>query len=155
MLADRAASAFGLVALIAIAWAMSSDRRRISWRIVFWGLGIQLALAVLLLKTPAGRPFFNGMNALARALMGFTDVGARFVFGSLADTGFSFVVNVSAHHHRHGKRVRHSLPRRDHATRGRWTLSALLSRTMGTSGAEGLAAVANLFLGHDRVGADR
>ena len=83
MLAERATSAFGLVVLIAIAWAMSSDRRQISWRIVFWGLGIQLGLAVLLLKTPVGRPFFNVMNALAKALMGITEVGARFVFGSL------------------------------------------------------------------------
>ncbi|MBW2693725.1 MAG: NupC/NupG family nucleoside CNT transporter, partial [Deltaproteobacteria bacterium] len=94
MIAERAVSALGLVVLIAIAWALSSDRRKVSWRIVFWGLGIQFGLAVLLLKTPVGRPFFDGMNALARALMGFTDVGARFVFGSLADTGFSFVVNV-------------------------------------------------------------
>ena len=56
MLAERATSALGLVALIAIAWALSSDRRRIPWRIVCWGLAIQFGLAVLLLKTPAGRP---------------------------------------------------------------------------------------------------
>jgi len=94
VIAERAVSALGLVVLIAIAWSLSSDRSKVSWRIVFWGLGIQFGLAVLLLKTPVGRPFFDGMNALARALMSFTDVGARFVFGSLADTGFSFVVNV-------------------------------------------------------------
>ncbi len=69
MFAERAASALGLIAMIAIAWAMSSDRRRIPWRIVFWGLGIQLGLAVLLLKTRAGGWFFKGMNALAEALM--------------------------------------------------------------------------------------
>ncbi len=146
MLAERAASAFGLVALIAIAWGMSSDRRQISWRIVFWGLGIQLGLAVLLLKTPAGRLFFNGMNALAKALMGITEVGARFVFGSLADTGFSFVVNVLPIIIVMGSvfAVLYHIGIMQRVVGG---LSMLLSRTMRTSGAESLAAVANLFLG--------
>ncbi len=81
MLAQRATSALGLVALIAIAWALSSDRRQPSRRIVFWGLGIQLGLAAFLLKTPAGRPFFNGMNALAKALMGLTEIGVPGVQG--------------------------------------------------------------------------
>jgi CNT family concentrative nucleoside transporter len=146
VLAERAASAFGLVALIAIAWAMSSDRRQISWRIVFWGLGIQLGLAVLLLKTPAGRPFFNGMNALAKAMMAFTDTGARFVFGSLADTGFSFVVNVLPIIIVMGSvfAVLYHIGIMQWVVGG---LSTLLSRTMRTSGAESLAAVANLFLG--------
>jgi CNT family concentrative nucleoside transporter len=144
--AERAASAVGLVALIAIAWVMSSDRRRMPWRIVFWGLGIQLGLAVLLLKTPAGRPFFDGMNALATALMSFTDVGARFVFGSLADTGFSFVVNVLPIIIVMGSvfAILYHLGIMQRVVDG---LSTLLSRTMHTSGAESLAAVANLFLG--------
>jgi CNT family concentrative nucleoside transporter len=146
VLAERATSALGLVVLIAIAWAMSSDRRQIPWRIVCWGLAIQLGLAVLLLKTPAGRPFFDGMNALARALMSFTDVGARFVFGSLADTGFSFVVNVLPIIIVMGSlfAVLYHLGIMQRVVDG---LSGLLSRTMRTSGAESLAAVANLFLG--------
>ncbi len=146
MLAERATSAFGLVVLIAIAWALSSDRRQIPWRIVCWGLAIQFGLAVLLLKTPAGRPFFDGMNALARALMGFTDVGARFAFGSLADTGFSFVVNVLPIIIVMGS-VFAVLYHLGIMQRVVDAMSTLLSRTMRTSGAESLAAVANLFLG--------
>jgi len=143
---ERAASAFGLVILIAIAWAMSSDRRRVSWRIVVWGLIIQFGLAVVLLKTPAGRLFFDGMNALARALMSFTDTGARFVFGALADTGFSFVVNVLPVIIVMGSvfAVLYHVGIMQRVVGG---LSRLLSRTMRTSGAESLAAVANLFLG--------
>ena len=146
MIAERAVSALGLVVLIAIAWSLSSDRSKVSWRIVFWGLGIQFGLAVLLLKTPVGRPFFDGMNALARALMSFTDVGARFVFGSLADTGFSFVVNVLPIIIVMGSvfAVLYHVGIMQRVVDG---LSTLLSRTMRTSGAESLAAVANLFLG--------
>jgi CNT family concentrative nucleoside transporter len=146
VIAERAASALGLVVLIAIGWALSSDRRRISWRVVRWGLGLQLGLAVLLLKTPAGRPFFDGMDALARALIQFTDAGTRFVFGALADTGFSFVVNVLPIIIVMGSvfAVLYHVGIMQRVVIG---LSKLLSRTMRTSGAESLAAIANLFLG--------
>ncbi len=146
MIVERAVSALGLVVLIAIAWALSSDRRRISWRIVVWGLAIQFGLGALLLKTFVGRPFFDGMNALARALMSFTDAGARFVFGSLADTGFSFVVNVLPIIIVMGSvfAILYHVGIMQRVVDG---LSIALSRTMRTSGAESLAAVANLFLG--------
>ncbi len=146
MSGERAVPLFGLVVLIAIAWAISSERRRFPWRTVCWGLGIQLALAVLLLKTPAGRPFFDGMNALAAALMRFTDAGARFVFGALADTGFSLLVHVLPIIIFMGSvfAILYHLGIMQRIVDG---LSALLSRTMRTSGAESLAAVANLFLG--------
>jgi len=145
-LMERAVSVLGIAVLIGIAWLCSTDRRRIPWRTVGWGLGLQFTLGLLLLKTPAGRPFFGAMNALAETLMAFTDVGARFVFGAIADTGFSFVVNVLPiivvmgslfavlyHMGIMGRIVN--------------VLAALLSRTMGISGAESLSAVANLFLG--------
>jgi len=146
MIAERAVSVLGLVVMIAIAWAFSTDRRKISWRIVGWGLGLQLLLGVLLLKTPAGRPFFNGMNALATALQAYTDIGSRFVFGALADTGFSFVLNVLPIIIFMGSvfAVPYHLGVMQHAVE--W-LSRSLSKTQGTSGAESLAAVANLFLG--------
>jgi len=146
VITERAASALGLVVLIAIGWALSSDRRRISWRVVLWGLGLQLGLAVLLLKTPAGRPFFDAVNALARALIRFTDAGTRFVFGALADTGFSFVVNVLPIIIVMGSvfAVLYHVGIMQRVVIG---LSKLLARTMRTSGAESLAAIANLFLG--------
>ena len=142
----RAISAIGFFTMIAIAWAFSTDRRKFPWRIVGWGLGLQLSLGVLLLKTPAGRPFFDGMNALATALQTYTDIGSRFVFGALADTGFSFVVNVLPIIIFMGSvfAVLYHLGIMQRAVN---RLSWLLSKTMGTSGAESLAAVSNLFLG--------
>jgi CNT family concentrative nucleoside transporter len=143
---ERAVSALGLVAMIAIAWSCSTNRRQMPWRIVIWGLGLQLALGVLLLKTPAGRPFFDGMNALTKALMTFTDAGSRFVFGSLADTGFSFALNVLPIIIFMGS-VFGVLYHLGIMQRVVDTLSVALSRTMRTSGAESLAAISNLFLG--------
>ena len=145
-LAPRAVSAAGFCVMLAIAFAASSDRARIPWRTVRWGVGLQLALGVLLLATPVGTWFFAGMTAVVGALTRYTDVGVRFVFGALVDTGFSFVVNVLPiivfmgsffavlYHVGLLQRVVDAL-------------AALLSRTMRTSGAESLAAVANLFVG--------
>lgn len=143
---ERAVSALGLVVLIAIAWLCSADRRRMPWRIVAWGLALQLGLGLLLLKTPAGRPFFEGMNALTDALMTFTDAGSRFVFGALADTGFSFALNVLPIIIFMGS-VFGVLYHLGIMQRVVDALAVTLSRTMRTSGAESLAAVANLFLG--------
>ena len=61
--------------MLAIAWAFSLDRRRVPWRVVVWGLALQLGLGVLLLETPVGAVFFAGMNALVSALGSYTDAG--------------------------------------------------------------------------------
>jgi CNT family concentrative nucleoside transporter len=142
----RAVSALGLAALIALAWLVSADRRRIPWRTVGWGVGLQLGLGLLLLRTPAGAVFFRGMDAVVAALTAWTGAGTRFVFGALVDTGFSFAIHVLPiivfmgslfavlYHVGVMQRVVD-------------LLAALLSRTMRTSGAESLAAGANLFVG--------
>ncbi len=142
----RVVSALGFVAMIAIGWLFSSDRRRFPWRTVAWGSALQLALAVVLLRTAVGEAFFRGMNRGVATFISYVDAGVRFVFGALVDTGFSIVVNVLPiivfmgslfailYHLRILQRVVDALAR-------------LLSRTMGTSGAESLAAVANVFLG--------
>jgi CNT family concentrative nucleoside transporter len=142
----RLVSALGFVAMIAIGWLFSSDRRRFPWRTVAWGAALQIALAVVLLRTAVGEAFFRGMNRLVATFISYVDAGVRFVFGGLVDAGFSIVVNVLPiivfmgsvfailYHLRILQRVVDVLAR-------------LLSRTMATSGAESLAAVANVFLG--------
>ena len=142
----RAVSAAGLVLMAALAWACSLDRRRVPWRVVFWGYALQLGLGVLLLSTPVGGLFFDGMNALVSALGSYSDAGVRFVFGSLVDTGFSFVVNVLPTIVFMGSlfAVLYHLGVMQRVVD---VLAAGLGRTFGTSGAESLAAVANVFLG--------
>ena len=142
----RATSALGLLVMIAIAWLFSADRRRIPWRTVAAGSAIQIALGLLLLRTAPGRIFFVAMNDAVSVFLGYTQAGVTFVFGALAATGFSFVVNVLPvvvfmgaifsilYHLRVVEPVVELLGR-------------ALSRTMGASGAESLSAVANIFLG--------
>ncbi|MFQ5538526.1 MAG: NupC/NupG family nucleoside CNT transporter [Gemmatimonadota bacterium] len=69
--------------ILGIAWAFSSDRRRVSWRLVLWGIALQVAFALLVLRTPAGVAFFESVNGVVRALLGYAEAGGRFVFGNL------------------------------------------------------------------------
>ena len=54
---------------MALAWALSEDRRAVPWRTVAWGIALQLGLGLLLLKTPFGDGFFAVMSALVAALI--------------------------------------------------------------------------------------
>lgn len=72
----------GIVVLLAIAFALSNDRRRaVNPRILSWGLGLQFALALFALRTSAGARLFRLLNDLADAFVGFADAGIRFMFG--------------------------------------------------------------------------
>jgi CNT family concentrative nucleoside transporter len=142
----RGVSALGLLGLVAFAWLLSAERRRMPWRIVAWGLGLQLALGVLLLRTAPGRGFFVAVNGGVTRFLGFADAGTAFVFGALAEAGFSFALQVlpiivfmgslfAILYHLGVVQVVVN------------ALAHLLSRSMGISGAESLAAVANVFVG--------
>jgi CNT family concentrative nucleoside transporter len=142
----RLGSALGLVGLIAIAWVFSTRRRIIPWRVIGWGLGLQLALALLLLKTAFGRAFFVAVNHAVAQFIGFTDAGVAFVFGPLAELGFSFVLDVLPIIIFMGSLFAILY----HLGIVQWLvnlLAGVLSRSMGISGAESLAAVANIFVG--------
>jgi CNT family concentrative nucleoside transporter len=143
---SRAVAAAGLFALVALGWVVSTGRRRFPWRTVAWGLAIQLALGALLLRTGAGRGFFVGVNAGVAGLLGFAREGTRFVFGPLLDVGPSFALSVFPIIVFMGSlfSVLYHLGVMQRVVRG---LALALSRTMGSSGAESLAAVANVFVG--------
>jgi concentrative nucleoside transporter, CNT family len=80
---QRLVSVLGMVVLLGIAWLLSVNRAMIPWRLVAWGTGLQIIFAVLILKTPAGEAFFAWINGVIVALLGFTEAGARFLFGNL------------------------------------------------------------------------
>jgi len=142
----RLVSGLGLIGLIAIAWVFSTQRRIVPWRVIGWGLGLQLALALLLLKTAFGRAFFVAVNQAVVQFIGFTDAGVAFVVGPLKELGFSFVFDVLPIIIFMGSLFAILY----HLGIVQWVvnvLARLLSRTMGLSGAESLAAVANIFVG--------
>lgn len=153
----------GVAFLLAVAWAFSTDRRRaLQPRIWLWGLGLQLAIALVTLRTPLGARLFVAANDAASAFIGFADAGISFVFGDwprvvqvqtpdgqgsrVVTVGFIFAIralpiivfmaSVMAILYHLGIMQRIVA-----------LLARLLSRAMGLSGAEALSSVGDIFLG--------
>src|SRR5499427_2134055 len=80
----------GVAALLAIAWALSEDRRRIPWRTVVAGIALQWALALLLLFFPPASGLILLLNDGATALQNATQAGTAFLFGYLAGPPLPF-----------------------------------------------------------------
>jgi CNT family concentrative nucleoside transporter len=80
---QNAVSAVGMLVLILIAWTMSEDRRRFPWRVVAWGLALQLLFGFLVLRWQPGAQFFLKLNDVFNALLSFSKEGAVFVFNSV------------------------------------------------------------------------
>lgn len=70
----------GLITIVGCAYLLSSNRRAIRKRVIVWGLVLQIAFAILVLKTPFGELFYTASRAV-NALLNYSSVGASFVFG--------------------------------------------------------------------------
>ena len=169
-LLDRLRSVLGLFLLAFAAWLMSVDRKNIAWRVVIWGISLQILFAFLILKTPVGGAVFGVMNDVVIALLGFTVEGARFIFGDLvynnvpvgvgavgqgefaatpgqvANTGAFFAFNVlpTIIFFSSLMTVLYHLGVMQVAVKG---VAFVMQRTMKTSGAETLSAAGNIFVG--------
>ena len=165
----RMRSLIGMALLIGIAYAMSVNRKQIRWRIVFWGIGMQAVFAVIVLKTTPGRWVFDLARDVVNIVLGFTDAGARFLFGKLYDgtgpgptsgpvqyldgtTGdpmqfgavFAFHVLPTIIFFGGLMAILYHLGLIQKVVRG---IAWLMTRTMGTSGSESLAVASNIFVG--------
>ena len=74
-------SAAGVLALLALAWLISENRRAVSWMHVGRGLIVTLLLAVLFLKVPQLKVAFALVNDATTAIAAATKAGTAFVFG--------------------------------------------------------------------------
>jgi len=79
--------AFGALVILGIGYAFSTNRRAINWTTVAWGLGLQIVFAFIVLKTSIGQVVFETLGGYITKLLGFSAVGASFVFGPLGDAG--------------------------------------------------------------------
>lgn len=150
---ERFVGIIGIVVLLGIALALSNNRRAIDLRIVAWGLGLQFAFALFILKTPLGTPLFLFCDRAVRRLLAFSDEGARFVFNALAvgpgaeeSLGFFFAFQVlptiiffSAL-----MAVFYHFGIMQFVVKG---IARAMQKTMRTSGSETLSCSANIFVG--------
>lgn len=150
-------SLVGLAAFLALAWAISENRRKFPWRTVLSGVALQIFLGFVILKTAPGKAFFKWVQDAAVKLLGFADEGAALVFGPLAnfplmqqvfgaENAFVFVITVTGtiilvaaisaalYHYGILQKIVQGMA---------W----VMQRVMRTSGSESLASAANVFMG--------
>ena len=88
-------SLLGIFVLLFLAWLLSNNRRLFPWRVVGWGIGLQLVLAVILLRTPWGVAVFGAARNFVNRLLSFTDAGTAFMWGNLFRTSGDLVANLN------------------------------------------------------------
>src|SRR5271155_2993301 len=142
----------GLLTMLGLAYAFSTDRRAIRLKTVAWGLGLQIVLAVFVLRVAAGERLFGHLGAGAKHLLDFSYFGSEFLFGELgkpsdkSSLGFIFAFQV--------------LPTiifiaaffaiLYHLGIMQWIIRAgawIMTTVMGASGAESLNLAASIFMG--------
>jgi CNT family concentrative nucleoside transporter len=142
----RGISALGFFVLLGVAWLSSTQRSLIDRRTIFFGVLIQVALAVILLWPPLRAILFPAVEVPVGLLIEWTHAGTSFVFGPLLDSGYTFALGVLPIIVFMGSLfgVLYHLGIIQPIVR---LLARALSRSMRLSGVEGLAAVANIFVG--------
>ena len=75
----------GLVGILGLAYALSTNRRAINPRVVIWGLSLQVLFALIVVKSPYGIMAFEWLGHKIQRLLSFSVEGSRFVFGPLGD----------------------------------------------------------------------
>jgi CNT family concentrative nucleoside transporter len=147
-LTTRLIGLVGLLVLVGIAFLFSNHRRHVNLRLIFWGFGLQLTLALIILRTVPGRWVFDQLGDIIRRLLSFSDQGAEFVFGPLAGTSFGvifafrvlptiiFISSFFSILYYLGVMQRIVL-----------VMAKVMAWTMRVSGAESLASAANVFMG--------
>lgn len=139
----------GMVVLIGIAFAFSTNRKAVSWKVVGIGIGIQLVLAILILQFPPVQIFFDFIGKIFVKVLDFSKAGTEFLFPGFlnVDTfGFVFAFQVlptiiffSA--------LTSLLFYLGVIQKVVWALAWLMTKAMKLSGAESLSVAGNIFLG--------
>jgi len=82
---DRFTGLAGIALILVVAWLMSNNRKRINYRVVLSGLLLQLLLGLFVLRTGTGASLFGMLGNGINKILDFSDRGAEFVFGPLAN----------------------------------------------------------------------
>jgi len=85
---ERIQPVLGLIVMVVLLILFSSNRRAIRWRVLVWGMGLQLLLARFVLKVPFGHQLFQGLNAGFIKVIEATESGATFVLGPMAASDY-------------------------------------------------------------------
>lgn len=74
----------GIFILVGFAWLVSSDRKNVNYRVIIWGISLQLLFGAFIFLLPAGAKVFLFINDIVVKVLGSASAGAEFLFGRLA-----------------------------------------------------------------------
>jgi CNT family concentrative nucleoside transporter len=140
----------GILAVLLAAWLGSTNRRRIRWRTVAWGLGLQVTFAFLVLRFDYGQRFMTWAGGVINAMLGCTAAGTKVLFGALGTPNtslgsiFAFqvlptIIFISAFF-----AVLYHIGVMQIVIRA---LAWIMLKTMRISGAESMNVAASIFMG--------
>ena len=146
----RLTGLIGMALIIGIGYALSSNRKAIRWQTVAWGLGLQIAFAIFVLRIPFGRELFRTLGDFVTSVLHYSYVGSEFVFGELGKPNsslgviFAFqilpaIIFVSALF-----AIMYYLGVMQLIVRA---FAVVMSKIMRASGAESLDVAASIFMG--------
>lgn len=142
---EKLISVVGLVVLLGLAWLLSENKKKLDWRLIGGGLGLQIFLGVILIKTTPGQMFFSAARDFILKLVSFSDAGAAMVFGeNFREHFFAFAVLSTIIFVSSVMSVLFYLGVIQKIVKG---LAWVMVKIMNVSGAESLAASANVFVG--------
>jgi CNT family concentrative nucleoside transporter len=146
-------SALGFLVFAGVAWLLSTDRRKIAWKTIAWGVSLQLVIGLLIFQFPGTHRIFLVLNDAVLALLDASKAGTAFLFGPLAaspgetgSVGFILLFQVLpvAIFFAAFTAVLYYLRVLQWVVR---LFARVFHHTMGTSGAESLCGAANIFVG--------
>jgi CNT family concentrative nucleoside transporter len=149
-LLSRIRGLLGIIVLVFLAFAISNNKKAINWRIPVMGILLQFVFAFAVLRIDFVRNIFDGISSFFVTLLGFSEQGAHFIFGDLAVNMspwafvfvfqalptvvfFSALTSVLYYYGILQKIV--------------YVFAWVMNKLMRLSGAESLAASANIFIG--------
>jgi concentrative nucleoside transporter, CNT family len=153
---ERLISVLGLFVMVFLAWLMSSNKRKMNWRIIIGGMLLQFGFALLVLKTSAGRAFFDKIGDVFNALISCVGKGTEFMFAMGLETtstqgrtlqmitSFAFGVLPTIVFFSALMSILYYIGVMQWVVAG---VAWAMQKTLRTSGAETLSASANIFVG--------
>ena len=141
----RLISGFGIIVMLLLAWALGTNRNIRNNRVLIGGLGLQLILAVLVMRTTEGNAVFTVIGSMFSGMLDFVDEGSEGVFGAnYGEFFFAFKVLPTIIFFSSLMAILYYLRVMQPIVQA---MAWLMRITFKTSGAETLAAAANVFVG--------
>ena len=162
---DRLIGILGIFSILGIAYLFSNNRKKIDFKLIVWGISLQIFFAILILKVPGGKAVFDIIDSIIKKILEFSVDGSKFLFGNLANEDmfgpykenfpndgtwpgfgfqFAFVVLPTVIFFSSIMSVLYHIGIMQKIIK---FISKIMQKTMGTSGAETASISANIFVG--------